>query len=135
MYKMDNFRAQKMCEMQHYLSMSGMYSMARSPMPPTTHLSGPEMMDEISMQRYQHERYLQQARDMQMADMQAEQEQKWQKMFAGQEKTRDAGRQEAAGTGVIPDIDRTRRFMIFYDVFILLLSVYRNSYKAVIQNG
>ena len=25
--------------------------------------------------------------------------------------------------------------MMFYDVFILLLSIYRNSYKAVIKNG
>ena len=109
MYEME-YRTQKMFEMQHYLSMSGMYNMARYPIAP---LHRPKMMDEISMQRYQHERYLQQARDMQMADTQAEQEQKWQKMFAGQEKTRDAGRQEAAGTGVIPDTDRKRRFILF----------------------
>ena len=48
-YEMDMYKAQKMFEMQHYLSMSWMYSMARSPMPPTTHLSGPEM-DEACMQ-------------------------------------------------------------------------------------
>jgi len=119
MYEMDMYRAQKMFEMQHYLSMSGMYSMAGSSMPPTTPLHRPEMMDEASMQRFQHERYLQQARDMQMADMQAEQEQKWQKMVAGQEKAKDGGRQEEGGSGVIPDADGKRR----------------TSYKAVMKNG
>ena len=41
--------------------MSSMYSMAVSFLP--------EMMDEASMQRFQHERYLQHARDLQMAEI------------------------------------------------------------------
>ena len=60
---------------------------------------------------------------MQVEDMQAEQEQKWQKMVTGQEKIRDAGRQEDASSGVIPDTDRKRRLlqcgMILFNNFLL----------------
>ena len=64
-YDMEMHRARQEYEMHHYNSVSGMYNYSSVPVLPTishtpTHMQ--DMMDE----KNQHERYLQQARDMQV---------------------------------------------------------------------
>ena len=64
-YDMELHRARQEFEMHPYISVSGMYNYSSVPVLPTitpTFTSMQDMMDE----RTQHERYLQQARDMQV---------------------------------------------------------------------
>ena len=74
-------------------AMTNMYSMARTHMYPTSApVYNQEMEYYDAMQRYQHERYLQQARDMQMADLRTEGEEKLNRMVVEREMTRDLDR-------------------------------------------
>merc|ERR1719186_1096574 len=74
------------------------------------------MIDDSTMQRYQHERYLQQARDMMMADQQAEQVGKMNRPVPAMEMSRDIASRETHEENI-----NQARFM--------------TSYRAVMRNG
>jgi len=87
-------------------------TMLPNPFPSVPLYSSQEMVDYNVMQRYQHERYLQQAREMQMADIQAEQVEMFNQV------------QEAARINAEKCEDEERRGL-----------KRRNSYRAVLRNG
>merc|ERR1719186_1773143 len=98
--------------------MPDLYNMTRDPMHASAALYSQEMIDNSAMQRYQHERYLQQARDMMMADQQAEQVVKINKAVSAREISRDVACRETHDENI-----NQARFMK------------RNSYRAVLRNG
>jgi len=93
-------------------------SMTMSTMYPDASPYSQELLDDRAIQRYQHERYLQQARDMQMADLQAEQVERFNRMVADRELSRYVTRRDVKQENV--DKERMTR---------------RSSYKAVMRNG
>jgi len=117
-YNMEIHRARQENEMHPYISVSGMYNYLSVPFLPTiTPASTPmhDMMDE----RTQHERYLQQARDMQVPGT----EQWVNKLLPGESRK---------GEGPLMNAD-TYRFSNTEHVNKMMSR--RNSYKAVMKNG
>merc|ERR1719186_1347240 len=74
-----------------------------------------ELVDDSAMERYQHERYLQQAREMQLADQQAE---KINRVEAAREMPRYVASRAAHEENVTQE-----KFTM------------RNSYRAIMRNG
>eukprot|EP00092_Neocalanus_flemingeri_P098080 GFUD01125070.1.p1 GENE.GFUD01125070.1~~GFUD01125070.1.p1 ORF type:complete len:432 (-),score=144.72 GFUD01125070.1:123-1418(-) len=117
-YDMELYRRQQMYKQNHFPAMPDMYSMARATMypMPMSLIYTQEKIDVSVMQRYQHERYLQQARDMQMSDLQAEhQEERFKQEVT--ERERDVAKEVKEET-----VDKKR-------------IVRRSSYRAVMRNG
>merc|ERR1719427_2338348 len=77
---------------QQMYSMPESYSMTRATMQASGPLYSQELVDDSAMERYQHERYLQQAREMQLADQQAE---KINRAEAAREMSRDVASRAA----------------------------------------
>merc|ERR1719186_749142 len=100
--------------------MPDLYNMTRDPMHASAPLYSQEMIDDSTMQRYQHERYLQQAREMMMADQQAEQVVKMNRPVPAMEMSRDIASRE---THEHEENINQAKFMK------------RNSYRAVMRNG
>merc|ERR1719186_2474232 len=98
--------------------MPDLYNMTRDPMHASAPLYNQELIDDSAMQRYQHEKYLQQAREMMMADQQAEQVVKMNRPVAAMEMSRDIASRETHDENI-----NQARFMT------------RNSYRAVMRNG
>merc|ERR1719186_898011 len=98
--------------------MPDLYNMTRDPMHANAPLYNQELIDDSAMQRYQHERYLQQAREVMMADQQAEQAEKMNRPVAAMEMLRDIASRETHDENI-----NQARFMT------------RNSYRAVMRNG
>merc|ERR1719186_649271 len=98
--------------------MPDLYNMTRDPMHASAPLYSQEMIDDSAMQRYQHERYLQQAREMMMADQQAEQAVKMNRAVPAMEMSRAIASRETHDE----NINQANYTM-------------RNSYRAVMRNG
>ena len=64
-YDMEMHRARQEYEMHHYIAVSGMCNFSSVPVLPTISPTSTHMQDMID-ERKQHERYMQQARDMQV---------------------------------------------------------------------
>merc|ERR1719186_1595395 len=98
LFDMEMYRRQQMYENKykpdivHEMSNANMYNITRDITYPSTNLHSQEMVHYSAMQRYQHERYLRQARDMQMADLQAEQVERFNRMVAEKEMASDIAR-------------------------------------------
>merc|ERR1719427_1575018 len=88
---------------------------ANAPLYTNAPLYSQELVDDSAMERYQHERYLQQAREMQLADQQAE---KINRAEAAREMSRDVASRAAHEENVTKE-----KFTM------------RNSYRAVMRNG
>eukprot|EP00092_Neocalanus_flemingeri_P031236 GFUD01033928.1.p1 GENE.GFUD01033928.1~~GFUD01033928.1.p1 ORF type:complete len:423 (-),score=153.09 GFUD01033928.1:9-1277(-) len=115
-YDMELYRRQQMYKQNHFPAMPDMNSMARATMYPMSPIYTQEMMDISVMQRYQHEKYLQQARDMQMSDLQAEQRKESFKQEVT-ERERDVAKEVKK-----ENVDKGR-------------IARRSSYRAVMRNG
>ena len=89
-------------------------SMTMSTMYPDASPYSQELLDDRAIQRYQHERYLQQARDMQMADLQAEQVERFNRMVADRELSRYVARRDVKQENV--DKERMTRRQVNYDL-------------------
>merc|ERR1719427_1784825 len=101
----------------HEIPDADVFNMARTITYPTYY--GQEMVHQSAMQLYQHERYLRQARDMQMADLQAEQmeRERLNRIMTEKEIADNNARREASGK-----ISNERLME-------------RRSYRAVMRNG
>merc|ERR1719186_303127 len=106
---------------QQMYSMPESYSMTRAttyasvPLYANASLYSQELVDDSAMERYQHERYIQQAREMQLADQQAE---KITRAEVAREMSRDV-----ASRAVHEENVTKEKFTM------------RNSYRAVMRNG
>eukprot|EP00092_Neocalanus_flemingeri_P098202 GFUD01125217.1.p1 GENE.GFUD01125217.1~~GFUD01125217.1.p1 ORF type:complete len:441 (-),score=134.21 GFUD01125217.1:58-1194(-) len=99
-------------------TMPHMNTMARPTTYPSVPIYSQDMMDYSAMQRYQHERYLQQAREMQTADVQTEEVERVKRGLVENEMTRDVTRGKV--NTEIGGKERITR---------------RKSYRAVMRNG
>merc|ERR1719186_2125648 len=103
----------------HEIPDADVYNMARTITYPNATFHGQEMVHQSAMQWYQHERYLRQARDMQMADLHAEQveRERFKRIVAEKEIADNVASREAS------EKMNNERLME------------RRSYRAVMRNG
>merc|ERR1719187_3050025 len=126
-YDIEMDRARKAYEMHQYLSMYGLYNFPRAPAPAmnlatTDNRQHQNMMDEKEL----HERYIQQAREMESPDVEMEHKQYWKKSLASNVKTE-------GGSETMKDV-KDKNVTITVPMTNGTMSR-RNSYKAVMKNG
>merc|ERR1719508_171391 len=114
-YDMEMHRRQQMYSMPESYSMTRATMHGSVPLYANASLYSQELVDDSVMERYQHERYLQQAREMQLADQQAE---KINRAKVAREMSRDVAGRAAHEENVTKE-----KFTM------------RNSYRAVMRNG